>query len=100
MAVTPQPAFTVDSSVGMSAGITSSNVALPGTLADDTVVRIVNLGPGTAYVALGSSSVAATTQNLCIPPGQVQYLAINSNTYLAAITTGAGNAQLNISTGN
>ena len=100
MAVTPQPAFTVDSSVGFAAGSTTSNVALPGTLASDTVVRITNMGPAHAAVALGGSTVAATNQNLVVRAGETQYLGINSNTYLAAISIGMGDAILNIATGN
>jgi hypothetical protein len=100
MALQPQPAFTVDASVGMPVGQSSSRIALPGTPASDTVVRIANMGTAPVAVALGNNSVVATNQNLVVLAGQVQYLAINSNTYLAAICCGGNNSTLNISTGN
>lgn len=106
MAVTPISAFTVDASVTLAVGGVSSNVALPGTLADDTVVRVANIGPYAIAVALGGSTVKASFQpgsgltvGVVVPGGTVQYLALGSATYIAAVSQGQ-NSTLGVSTGN
>ena len=109
MAVTPQPCFTVDAAANAAFDNTSHAVLLPGTIANDTVVRLVNVGNAPVYVLLGTSAVTVTPQTgVCIAPGAVPtYLGINGATYIAGVVSGpnfaAGwtpNAILNISTGN
>lgn len=103
MAVSPQPAFTPDASVGFAAGPTSSNVALPGTPADDTVVRIANMGGAHAAVALGTDDTVVASgigASLVVLAGSVMYLAIGTGKYLAAIALSGPTAVLNITTGN
>ena len=100
MALTPQPAFSVDATVGFGATQTTNNVALPGTLASDTVVRVANLGRAHCAVALGAAGVVATNQSLIVPAGQVQYLGLGTATHLAALAIDGPTAILNVSTGN
>ena len=109
MAVTPQPAFTVDAVVNAAFDIASSRVALPGTPASDTVLRLVNVSGVPVYVVLGSNTVVATVATgVCIAPGPVPtYLGLAGATYLAGITSGASQAAgwvpngiLNIAIGN
>jgi hypothetical protein len=103
MAVTPKPAFTVDAAVGTAFIATSSAVALPGTLAGDTVVRVANLGPCAVVVKLGTSAAVTVTQStgVAILAGDVEYLAINGNTYIAGCSVGGpGSSTVNICTGN
>lgn len=99
MAVTPIPAFTVDASVGASASTTTSRVALPGTLGSDSVVRVSNLGANHIFVKVGDNTVTATNQDLAVPAGQTQYLALGTATNIAAITS-AFSSTFNIATGN
>lgn len=102
MAVAPQPAFTVDAATGMPVIATSTRILMPGTVASDGVVRVANLGPGPAAVALGDVTVvAANNTSVVVLAGQVQYLAIPAGaTYIAAIAAGGMNTTLNIATGN
>jgi hypothetical protein len=109
MAITPQPAFTTDAATTVTFNSAASNVALPGTPASDTVLRLVNLGSTPAYVKLGSSSVTVTPQTgVAILPGPVPvFLGINGATNLAGVTTNtgldagwAGAAIINLATGN
>lgn len=103
MAVVTYPAFAPDDAVGTSFGSASTNVALPGTLGGDSLVRVVNLGPNTVSVKLGTSSaVVATNQDTAILPGHELFLTLASNTYIAGIQhggTGMGST-CNIATGN
>ena len=74
----------------------AQSVAVTGT-----TLRIVNLGPGTAYVALGSSQpVAVTPQTgLAIEAGgPPEFLTVGANTFLG-IVTDALTARLNVSEG-
>ena len=110
MAVSPQPAFTVDAVTTTAFDTTSTAVALPGTPASDTVVRLVNVSTEVAYVLLGASNVTVTTATgVAIAPGQVPtYLGIPTGaTHIAGITSGAAygagwkpNALVNVATGN
>ena len=59
---------------------------------------ITNNGTSTAYIALGTSGVAATTAGTPINAAQSVALDIGANTYLAAITA-SGTASLAITTG-
>ena len=103
MAVTPQPVFTPDASVGASAGQVSSTVLLPGTPASDTTLRIVNLGSMAVAVKLGTSSAVSCTMSTgtVIMPGQEVYLGIGANTYIAILTGAPGTSStINLTTGN
>lgn len=78
----------------------AASVAIPGTPA---TIRIVNIGPKIAYVALGSSQPVAVTPltGLAIEPGgPPEFLTVGSNTFLGIATDGAGfYARLNITPG-
>lgn len=110
MAATPQPAFTVDAALTAAFDSTSAAVALPGTPANDTVVRLVNVSTVVAYVALGTSTVTVTKENgVAIAPGQVPtYLGLPSGaTHIAGVTSLSGYAAnytpaalVNVATGN
>lgn len=85
----------------MTAGTTSTNVAIP-TTGTPTQVLVQNLGNRAAFVLLGSTNtVAATvadgTPVLPNPDGGV-VLTLGANTYLAAITSN-GSAPLRITAG-
>lgn len=85
----------------LTAGTTSTNVQIP-TTGTPTQVLVQNLGNRAAFVVLGSSvAVAATvaggTPILPTPDGGV-VLTLNSNTYIAAITSN-GSAPLRITAG-
>ncbi len=90
MAVNTLPAFTPDAAIGAAFGPTSSNVALPGTPASDSVVVVSNLSAIPVYVKLGTSSavVAVVCASSLVMPGQVRVFAIGANTYIAGIIQG------------
>ena len=96
------PGFTPDGAVGTSFGAASSNVALPGTPASDSLVRVANLGPNPISVALGGSTVVAALADLVIFPGQVMYLTMAGETYIAGIAHGClgMGSTTNVVTGN
>lgn len=100
MAATPHPSFTVDAAVGTSFGAASSNVALPGTPASDACVRIANTGPCHIAVKLGVDNTVTVTPStgLVIPAGQVEFLTIGANTFIAGVAMG-GNSVVNLATG-
>jgi len=82
--------FTPDASAGASFGAASSAVALPGTLANDTLVMVTNVGSLPVAVKLGGSTVTVTTTTgLVILAGQSVALGIGSNTYIAGAAVGA-----------
>lgn len=85
----------------MTAGTVSSNVAIQAT-GSPTQVLVQNLGQRPAFVVLGSSAAAAATVAngtpvLPNPDGGV-VLTLNSNTYIAAITSN-GSTPLRITAG-
>lgn len=103
MAVTPQPAFTIDAAVGASFGSSSSAVALPGTLGSDTVVKVTNLGPCHLAVAFGSSGVTTTNSGGCVvPAGQTVYFGLGTATHMAGVSCGGPGTttMVNVATGN
>ena len=108
MAVATLPAFTPDGAVGAAFGAVSSNILLPGTdVTGDSLVIVTNLGTVPVFVALGSSTVAATVAaGSPVQPGQQRVYARGSATYLAGIVQGAStyntgiNGILSIETGN
>lgn len=104
MSTTLTYAFALDASKGMSFGASSSAVALPGTPASDTVVRVANLGPCHLAVAFGNSAVTVASNTGCmILAGQTEFLALPSGaTYIAGISCGgqSSTTTVNVSTGN
>ncbi len=104
MAVTPQPAFTVDAAIGTAAVSSSSALALPGTPASDTVVLVTNLGPCHVAIKLGTSSAVTVTPStgLVVLAGREAYLGMTGFTHIAmACAGGPGTSStLNIATGN
>ena len=86
---TPTPAY-----AQLAVGATSARVALPA----GTVVIVYNTGANAAFVALGNSSVVATTSGDVIQPNSWMAFTVGTAGYLAAIET-AGATTLNISGG-
>lgn len=93
------PGFNSDGIATLSVTSVSSNVAL-GSSGLNRGAIITNTGTGTAYVALGGSTITATTSGFVVLPGATIFLGLNTNanTYLAAITA-TGTATLSITTG-
>lgn len=93
--------FSSTGSTTLSAGTTTSNVALPGK---GQYVEVANGGTVTAYVALGvGSGTTATTAGYAIPAGWTVFLQTNqisagTATYLAGITA-TSTATLTITSG-
>lgn len=100
----PLPYITPDASIGTSFGSTSSAIALPGTPANDTQVRICNLGPCAVALALGTTSAVTVTPStgIVIMPGDSLSLGIGSNTYIAGVSCGGPSTStvVNLTTGN
>lgn len=82
-------AFTPTGQAALVANGTSSNVAVPLT-GTPTQVLLTNLGLIPVFVVLGTSNavVATVATGMPILPGTSLPLALGTNTYLAAITTG------------
>lgn len=88
--------------VTLSASTSSSRVQLgwvgaTGSAPQTAIVR--NSGSVDVYVALGDSSVAATTSSTLIPAGAAPALALNGASYIAAITA-SSTSTLTIQSGN
>lgn len=89
-------AFTPTSSFQVQAQQTAQSVAVTGT------IRVLNLGPKTAYVAVGSTQPVAVTPTtgLAIEPGgPPEFLIVGTNTFLGYVADLASFAKLNISEG-
>jgi hypothetical protein len=92
MAVTTYPAFTPTGRARLSVSSASVRAAL-STTGTPTSVLVTNLGQEPAFVLLGSSAVVSTvTTGLTVLPGDSIFLAIGSNTDLAAVTQSGGTA--------
>lgn len=103
MSLTPQPAFTPDASIGASAGPSSAAVALPGTPASDTVLRVVNVGSMPVACKLGNSNAVTCTMSTgtVVMPGREVYLGMAGDTYIALTTGSPGTSTTcNLTTGN
>lgn len=107
MAVTPIPAFTIDAAAGTAFGASPTAFALPGTPANDSVVRVANLGSYHLAVQFGTTAAAAVlgltlSTGLIVPAGTVQYLALPTGAaYIGGVVqTGASSTVVNIATGN
>lgn len=97
--------FALDAAIGGAFGFASSTIGLPGTLAGDTIVRVVNQGPCHIAVKLVTTSGATINQStgLVIPAGQTEYLTLSAGElFLAGCACGGpGNTSIvNIATGN
>lgn len=78
----------------------SARVALPANTTAYGAVTVVNYGTKDAFVALGNSSVAATTSSIPIRAGKHLTLKIGAATNLAAICGGADTTTLDLYQGN
>lgn len=93
-----QQTFSPTGTTAITASSVSSNVALPASGSNLTVL-VTNGGSVTAYVALSTSnSVVATTSSTPILPGASIPLTQGINTYLAGITA-SGTDVLTITSG-
>lgn len=82
------PAIAPTGQADLPVSTTSANVAIPMT-GTPTQIIVANLGPLTAFVLLGNSSVAATVDTgTPVLPYTTIVLTIGANTNLAAITQG------------
>jgi len=88
-------AFAPSGQAALSAGVTTSNVALGSS---DPTALVTNNGSVTAYVNFGGSGVTATTSSYPIGSGQSIAFNVGANTYIAGITA-SGTAALSITTG-
>lgn len=100
---TPAPASVVGGTAALSVTATSSRVALPADAGAYGALTIYNYGTKDAYIALGSSSVAATTSSIPVRAGTaitifawVPGAAVNVPTDVAAICGGADATTLTI----
>jgi hypothetical protein len=75
--------FKQTGSIPFTAGTSSANFALPTT--DGTLI-VSNPGSVNIYVALGGSSIAATTSNVSVPPGVACIFDTTGATKFATIT--------------
>jgi hypothetical protein len=82
------PAIAPTGQVDLAVSTTSASVAIP-TTGTPTQVIVTNMGPLTAFVLLGNSSVTASVATgIAILPYTSVVLTIGANTNLAAITQG------------
>ena len=77
--------FAPRTTVSIGATTTSSNASI-----GKGIQRVHNAGSVTAFLAFGTSDVAATSTGLPLPAGIVELLNAESNTYAAAICSTAG----------
>lgn len=75
----------------------SSSVPFPAT-GPTLGLLVTNDGPDTVYVAIGASSIVATTLNMPVGPGRSVYLPQGTWTTLAAVTA-SGTGQLTMASG-
>lgn len=104
MANIQESSFAVDAAVGASFGGTTSNVAVPGTPASDTILKVTNLGPCHIAIKLGASIAVVVTPStgLIILAGQSVNLTLGANTFIAGIACGGSQSSstVNIASGN
>lgn len=82
-------------STPLSVSAASSRTTLP----TGSAVNVYNTGSNAAFIALGNSSVVATTSQDQVPAGGCLSLVAGANTYIAAITA-SSTTTLNISGGS
>jgi|SRR5579872_1996295 len=68
------------------------------TIGSGATLLVTNMGSSPVFVALGSSSVAATPQSVVVPLNSSLPLTIGSNTYVALLGAHAG-SQVNLAIG-
>lgn len=105
MANVQQSSFAVDAAVGTSFGFTATNIALPGTVAGDSIVRVANLGPCHVAVRLTTSSSDVTvtpSTGIIVLAGGELWLTLGSNTRIEGVASGGPGmaSTVNIATGN
>src|SRR5580698_10489989 len=64
--VAPTP-WTQQGYTTLSVTTSSTSTALPGNLSAGSIVNVCNTGSNDAFVAIGNSSVTATTNNVRVP---------------------------------
>lgn len=91
----PLPASVLCATCQTSLSVTnsSSRVALPSTSPPYNTLTVYNSGIKDAYFVQGGSSVTATTSNVRVPAGSSVTVWV-SDTYVAAITSGADTTTL------
>lgn len=86
----------------LAADVTSSRVALPGSLRglQKRTLRVAPLGPDVAFIAFGNSTVTATAAgSMPVVSGMVEFFNLQpGHTHLAAITA-SGTALLRLTVG-
>lgn len=80
---------------------TSGNYDLSGLGARQETIRVANTGVVGAYYALANSAVTATTSDIFIPAGAVEFVTIPDNitTPNIGFITASGTTGLNITSG-
>jgi hypothetical protein len=79
-----------EASTAILVGSQTSQAAALSTTGSPTTIAITNIGVQPGYVALGNSSVVATTSSTLVAPGQTVVLSIGSNTYIGYLGFNAG----------
>ncbi|MGF6837061.1 hypothetical protein QF001_000928 [Paraburkholderia youngii] len=83
------PAIAPTGQAQLAVSTTSANVAWP-TTGTPTQIVVTNMGPLTAFVQLGNSSVTASaTTGMPVLPYSSVVLTVGANTNIAAITQGS-----------
>lgn len=89
----------------LAATATTGSVALGGQPRGGAFqVRVVNVGPNTAFIKRGGASVTAATTDFPVPAGVVEVLTFNNTdkdpvTHVAAICASSQTATLYFTTG-
>lgn len=83
---TPAPVAVMGGVVSLNASNTSANRAFSASTSAYPAVLFINDGTNEAFVAIGTSSVSATTASMPLPPGNCVTQWLGSNGYFAAIT--------------
>ena len=89
--------FIPSASASLSVTSTSARVAVPDTTQQTIVVT--NTGASTAYIAIGGSSIVATTSSIPLAVGQTVAFATGGNSYVAGITS-AGSSAISLQSGS
>jgi len=89
------PAIAPTGQAGLAVSTTSTNVQIP-TAGTPTQIMVTNMGPLTAFVALGTSNTVSVTPSTGTPilPYTSVVLTLGSNTWLAGATQGSGTVLL------
>lgn len=102
----PAPWTQVGTNTSLSVTATTASAALnwPSVIPLPTppppIALVCNIGSDTAYVALGNSSVTATTSSFAAPANQCAQLALNGATYVAAIAASGQSTSIVVMTGS